>query len=215
MRRALVAIADPLPLFRAGVRNLLRRESDLEVLEAATLDELLAIGRAAQPSIALIDLDLPPCGGIEAIAALGEECAARPIVWSLSPTPETVLAAVQAGAVGYLDKRVSSDGLLRSLRGLANGEAPISRSLTRMMIDALHGVEERDRVQERAALLSLREREVLELVALGSRNREIAQRLLISEFTVKRHVQNILEKLELPSRHAAAAFHQRLQAVAS
>jgi two-component system NarL family response regulator len=80
--------------------------------------------------------------------------------------------------------------------------------LATRLIDALHGLEERERVLARADLLSHREREVLALVARGARNKEIAAALFISEFTVKRHVQNILEKLELPSRTAAAAFYR-------
>jgi DNA-binding NarL/FixJ family response regulator len=208
VRRPLVAVADSLPLFRAGVRNLIQRESDLDVIEVASARELHALA----PDIALVDFDLPLGGGIAAVAELVGACSARAIVWSLAPTQETVLAAIQAGATGYLDKRVSPEGLIRSLRGLVNGEAPISRGLTTMMIDALHGLERRDRVRERAALLSLRERQVLDLVAIGSRNREIAAALAISEFTVKRHVQNILEKLELPSRQAAAVFHAEAMA---
>jgi DNA-binding NarL/FixJ family response regulator len=75
------------------------------------------------------------------------------------------------------------------------------------MIDALHALEERAIARERASVLSTREREVLSLIALGARNREVAGSLFISEFTVKRHMQNILQKLELPSRRAAAAFY--------
>jgi DNA-binding NarL/FixJ family response regulator len=75
------------------------------------------------------------------------------------------------------------------------------------MIDALHLLEERMSARERAAVLSAREREVLACVARGARNKQIASSLFISEFTVKRHVQNILQKLELPSRRAAAAFY--------
>ena len=98
-------------------------------------------------------------------------------------------------------------GLVRSLRGAARGESPLSRDLAALMIDALHAAEAEMRSRDLAGLLSVREREVLDHVARGSRNREIASSLEISEFTVKRHVQNILQKLELPSRRAAAAFY--------
>jgi DNA-binding NarL/FixJ family response regulator len=82
------------------------------------------------------------------------------------------------------------------------------------MIDALHAAEAEARSRDLASLLSLREREVLDHVARGSRNRDIASSLAISEFTVKRHVQNILQKLELPSRRAAAAFYASMAPVA-
>jgi len=130
------------------------------------------------------------------------------IVWSFEATREIVLAAVTAGAKGFLPKEISPAGLIRSLRGVVRGEAPLSRGLAMLMIDAVHGLEERDRVRERAVVLSAREREVLELVARGARNREIAQALSISEFTVKRHMQNILHKLDLPSRTAAGLFYR-------
>ena len=97
--------------------------------------------------------------------------------------------------------------LVRALRGAVNGEAPLSRDMAALMIDAIHTLEERSKARERAAVLSDREKEVLAFVARGARNREIAEELEISEFTVKRHMQNILQKLDVPSRRAAAAFY--------
>ena len=208
MSRTRVLIADPLTIFRSGVRTLLLRDGEFEVAEAGDLDELLAVASERQPDVALIDLDLPPAGGVEAVARLAECCPTRAIVWSYTPGRDDVLAAVRAGARGYLHKQISPAGLVRPLRGVVLGEAPLPRDLASLMIDALHGLDERGRVRERAALLSGRECEVLELVAEGARNREIAETLVISEFTVKRHMQNILRKLELPSRRAAAAFYR-------
>jgi two-component system nitrate/nitrite response regulator NarL len=208
VRRTRILVADPMPLFRAGVRNLLRRESEFDVVEAATIDELLEHAVSDTPDIALIDFDLPPHGGIAAVARLAEYSDAHTIVWSLDPTRESVIGAIRAGASGFLHKQVSAHGLLRSLRGVLEGEAPISRHLTSLMIEALHGLDARERAREKAALLSRRELEVLQRVSVGARNREIANELFISEFTVKRHMQNILHKLELPSRNAAAGFYR-------
>lgn len=208
MRRTRILVADSLTIFRAAVRNLLARESDFEVVEAASFEEVVRSIDDKCPDIALIDLDLPPHGGVEAVAELAERCPAYTIVWSFEPSRETVLAAIRAGATGYLHKEISPAGLVRSLRGVVHGEAPLSRDLASLMIDAIHGLEERDRVRERASVLSAREREVLELVAQGARNKQIAAALTISEFTVKRHMQNILQKLGLPSRRAAAAFYR-------
>jgi len=118
-----------------------------------------------------------------------------------------VLSAVRSGAHGFLHKEISAEGLIRALRGAAQGEAPLSRDLASLMIDALHGLDARAQARDRATILSSREREVLDLVAQGARNKQIAASLVISEFTVKRHVQNILQKLELPSRGAAATFY--------
>ena len=147
------------------------------------------------PDIALIDLELPPFGGIAAVQQLAKRCSSYAIVWSFEPTRETVLAAVCSGAHGFLHKEISPDGLVRALRGVVQGEAPLSRDLASLMIDALHGHDEQARARDRAGVLSSRECEVLDLVAQGARNKQIAALLTISEFTVKRHVQNILQKL--------------------
>lgn len=203
-----VCIADGVTVFRAGVRQVLEREQDFEVRGASDLSELdaaLDLG----VDLALIDSDLPP-SGVRAAIACAKGRATEIVVWSLRPEPEDVLAAVRAGATGYLRKEISPAGLVRSLRGAARGESPLSRDLTALMIDALHAAESTARAREVAAALSVREREVLSHMAQGSRNKQIATALTISEFTVKRHVQNILHKLELPSRRAAAAFYGSL-----
>ena len=208
MRRTSVVVADNGPIFRSGVRHLLERESDFAVSEAETFTDLVRAIELEAPDIALVDLELPPSGGVAAVARLAPKCQTQMIVWSFEASRDTVLAAVAAGATGYLHKRISPTGLIRSLRGVVRGEAPLPRDLTTLMIAAVHGLEERDRVRERAVVLSGREREVLALVSRGARNRQIAQELSISEFTVKRHMQNILHKLDLPSRRAAASFYR-------
>lgn len=203
-----VVIADPLTMFRSGVRNVLGREKDFAVVEAANLEELIEAAVQSSPNIVLIDLDLPPQGGIAAVHSLSEFCSARTILWSFAPDRDTVLEAIRAGAAGYLHKELAPAALVRSLRGIQDGEAPLCRDLAALLIDGLHGLDEHERVYSRMKLLSPREREVLELVAQGARNKQIARALYISEFTVKRHMQNIFEKLELPSRRAAAAFYR-------
>jgi two-component system NarL family response regulator len=201
-----VLVADALPIFRSGVSRLLLREDDFDVVEAASLDEL-ALDDGAWPDIALVDADLPPRGGLAAVAWLSEHADCHTIVWSLDPSPVDILELIRAGARGYLRKDISPQGLVRSLRGVVRGEAPLSRDLATMMIAALHGYDEQARARERASALSSRERQVLDLVAQGAQNKHIARELAISEFTVKRHVQNILEKLSVPTRRAAADFY--------
>ena len=208
MNRSRILVADSLQIFRSGVRNILARDGAFAVSEAGSLEQALEEIDGDAPDIALIDLDLPPLGGVEAVRAISSRCAAYTIVWSFRPTRETVLSSVRAGAHGFLHKEISPEGLVRALRGVVRGEAPLSRDLASLMIEALHGLDERSRARDRAAVLSPREREVLDLLAQGARNKQIASTLVISEFTVKRHVQNILQKLELPSRRAAAAFYR-------
>ena len=211
MTRTKVLVADSLTIFRGGVRTFLGRESDFDVTVAASLDEVMHAVASESPDIALIDLDLPPAGGIAAVETLRERTEAHVIVWSFEPTREAVLGAVRAGADGYLHKEISLEGLVRSLRGVVHGEAPLSRDLASLLIDAIHHVEDRDRIRERLSVLSSRECEILACVARGARNRQIAQELTISEFTVKRHMQNILGKLEVGSRRAAGDFYRTAQ----
>jgi DNA-binding NarL/FixJ family response regulator len=206
--RRRVLIADGAPIFRSGVRHLLSRESDFILSEAADFGELLARLEQETPDIVLIDLNLPPSGGVAAVAHLAGECPAELVVWSDVADRDRVLAALTAGADGFLDKEISPTGLVRALRGLARGETPLSRELVTVVVDAVHDFEARAVARERVVLLSAREREVLALVASGARNRQIAAELSISEFTVKRHMQNILHKLNLGSRQAAAAFYR-------
>ncbi len=208
MTRARVLVADSVEIFRSGVLNLLTRETDFELAEAASLADVTRELEHTRADIVLIDFELPPAGALAAVAQLAGKHDAAMVVWSYHPSPESVLAAVRAGANGYLDKEISPDGLVRALRGVLHGEAPLSRRLVALMIEALHGLDEQVRTREKAGQLSAREREVLELVADGAGNREIAAALTISQFTVKRHLQNILQKLGVPSRRAAASFYR-------
>lgn len=203
-----ILVADGLTVFRAAVQNVLARESDFEVSEAGSLSEVLSAVDGGRVDVALVDLELPPRGALEAVRALRERCDAEVIVWSFRPDRETVFGAIREGASGYLHKEISPEGLVRSLRGAARGEASLSRDLMALMIDALHELEETRQIRQRAGALSGREREVLGLVARGARNKQIGLALAISEFTVKRHVQNILRKLELSTRREAAAYYR-------
>ena len=208
-----VCIADSVTVFRAAVRQVLQREKDFRVIEASNLAQLEdAVARGID--VALIDEALPPRGALAGIDLCAGHCE-QIIVWSLRPERVRVLEAIRAGATGYLRKEISADGLVRSLRGASRGESPLSRDLAALMIDALHDAENRSKARELASILSAREREVLDHVARGRRNKEIANALTISEFTVKRHVQNILQKLDLPSRRAAAAFYSSMAVAAA
>ena len=206
-----VLIADGAPLLRSGVRHLLTREGDFVLTEASDFDELMQAMEHEAPEIALIDLDLPPYGGVAAVGHLAAQSAARLVVWGFEAEREKVLEALTAGADGFLDKAISPTGLMRALRGMSRGETPLPRELVTVVVDAVHDFEARDRARERVVVLSAREREVLALVATGARNRQIAGELSISEFTVKRHMQNILKKLNLSSRTAAGAFYRALE----
>jgi DNA-binding NarL/FixJ family response regulator len=203
-----VLVADSLSVFRAGVSSVLGRSGGWDVYEASDLDGVHRSMLDHPPEVALIDLELPPLGGVAAVRALAKTRQTKVIVWSLAAADEIVLTAIRAGAAGCLPKQISPMGLVRALHGAVQGEAPITRGLAGAMIEQLHQLGDREQERRRAALLTAREREVIELLATGARNGQIAAALAISQFTVKRHIQNILHKLELPSRRAAAAFYR-------
>jgi len=203
-----VLVADSAGIFRASICALLAREDDFDVASAVDVSELLAAVQRGWPDIVLIDRDLPPAGAVHALERMRGVSSARAIVWGYDPGSEDLLAAVCAGANGYLPKHVTRPGLVRSLRAVARGEVALPRPLTAALFEAMYVVSERNRARERAHLLSARELQVLDLVAAGLQNKEIATALYISVLTVKRHVQNILEKLGVSSRHEAAAVYR-------
>jgi two-component system, NarL family, response regulator LiaR len=207
VRTTRILVADSATVLRVAVRTVLDSEKDFVVVEARDLADVESAAASEVPDVALVDLDLPPRGGIAAVKELVAAGCRETIVWGFRSDRALVFAAIRAGAKGFLHKEISPQGLVRALRGAARGEAPLSRDLVSLVIDAVHNMDVGERARERTSSLSGREREVLGLVADGARNKQIASTLAISEFTVKRHVQNILQKLELPTRHAAAAYY--------
>lgn len=216
--RVLYAVlADAFSIFRLGVRALIEEQADLAVSEVRNLAELEErLDSRPTPDIALVDLDLPPNGARDAVRVLRRN-EVGPIVWSSRArlSPELVLDVVRAGAIGVLSKEISAAGLIRALRGVASGEAPLSRDLACALIEGLHSTGPGERSRARIGTLSRRERQVLTLVSEGCSNREIAAALAVSEFTAKRHVQNILCKLSVHSRLAASASYRAQRELSS
>jgi len=208
MKPTRVVVADPHAIFRSGARSVIAREPGFAVIEAANLSELLSAADERSPDIVILDAELPPFGAASAVSRLKQRCSAEIVVWAFQPAQEEVVVAIRAGASGYLHKDISPGGLVRALRSIANGEAPISRDLVTALVVSIHALKQRESARDRAALLSDREREVVALVAVGARNKQIASALFISELTVKRHLQNIRQKLGLSSRQAAAEFYR-------
>ena len=172
MRAVRIVVADGAAVMRAAVRAVLDREKDFLVLEAADLDEALAAAAGdPQPDVALIDLGLPPAGGIAAVRALADAGCAEIIVWGFESERSLVFEAIRAGATGFLHKEISADGLVRALHGVVQGEAPLSRDLTSLMIDALHGLDEQTWLESTIRPLLILERYLTEL----KRNGELPQ----------------------------------------
>lgn len=198
-------LVDDHALFREGLVNLFRYESDFTVVgEADDADTALSKARELLPDLVLMDIDLPSADGVAATRKIRAELPGVSVVMlTVHDDTEKLMEAVKAGAEGYLVKNIRSAELLEQLRGVKRGEAAISRRMAARILEEFRRPEE---LPEPEGELTARELEVLELVAARLSNREIATQLYLSEHTVKNHLKNILAKLHLRSRRQAAAY---------
>ncbi|HEX9676216.1 MAG TPA: response regulator transcription factor [Anaerolineales bacterium] len=198
-------LVDDHALFREGLISLLSYQDDFTVVgEAEDAESALAQARTLEPDIVLMDIELPGADGVVATQRLTMEMPAITVVMlTVHDDSQTLFEAIKAGAQGYLVKNMRSRELLEQLRGLARGEAAISRRMAARILEEIRGQTEILGPEEE---LTARELEVLELVATRLSNAAIAERLVISEHTVKNHMKNILSKLHLHNRHHAAAY---------
>lgn len=193
-----VLLVDDHPVVRAGLAGILGTESDLEVVgEAGSADEAVAVARAVNPHVVLMDLRMPGGDGVTATAGvLAAVPTARVVVLTTYESDADILRAVEAGAAGYLLKDASRTDLLAAIRGAARGETVLAPSVATRLVDRM-------RRPHAADSLSPRELEVLRLVAQGLSNAEIGRQLFISEATVKTHLLRAFAKLGVSDRTAA------------
>lgn len=198
-------LVDDHALFREGLIALLSYQDDFTVVgEAEDAKSALEQAGALKPDIVLMDVELPGEDGIAATQHLKMEMPEVTIVMlTVRDDSQTLFEAIKAGAQGYLVKNVRSRELLEQLRGIARGEAAISRRMAARILEEIRGQTEPFGPGEE---LTARELEVLNLVAARLSNAEIAERLVVSEHTVKNHMKSILSKLHLRNRHQAAAY---------
>jgi two-component system nitrate/nitrite response regulator NarL len=200
-----IFLIDDHSLFRSGVKALLARQSDFEVVGEAA-DGLEGLKRAKQlkPDIVLLDLNMPGISGREAVKMLAEELPqTRVLMLTVSEDAEDLIDTLKSGARGYLLKNIDADYLVDAIRRAARGEAVMSPQMTSKLVQGLQSngsaAPEKDRI-------SPREREILEWLARGASNKQMARELGLAESTIKIHVQNILRKLNLSSRVQAAVY---------
>src|SRR5690349_628088 len=194
-----VVLVDDHPVVRAGLRALLEGRPDEVVLVGEAVDAASAGSTvsATGPDVVLMDLNLGAGpGGIEAIRALAGATSPRVLVLTTYQTEADVLAALDAGASGYLLKDAPPDELFRAVRATARGETVLSPAVAAMMVR---------RASSPGPVMTEREVEVLGLLAEGLGNKEMARRLLVSEATVKSHLTHVYAKLGVDSRAGAVA----------
>jgi len=206
-----VVVVDDQELFRRGLIMLLGVEADIKVVgEAGDGISAAALVASVVPDIVLLDVRMPKRTGLEACIEIKQLVpAARIIMLTVSDEEADLYEAVKNGASGYLLKDSSIDEVAQAVRVVAEGQSLISPSMAVKLLDEFKEMSRTDRDQVPTPRLTDRELEVLRLVATGLNNREVAKQLFISENTVKNHVRNILEKLQLHSRMEAVMYAVR------
>lgn len=208
MQKIRVIIADDHNLFRRGLQRILADYDDIDVVgEAADGEEAVALVRKMQPDVVLMDVAMPGLSGPEATRRIR---AAQPdiriIMLTVSDRDEDLFASIKAGARGYLLKNAQTTELTEAIRRVHAGEAIIAPTMAVRLLEEFSHLAREAPQQLQTDELTDREIDVLRLVAQGLANKEIADRLDLSEHTVKTHLRNILDKLHLRSRAHAAAY---------
>jgi DNA-binding NarL/FixJ family response regulator len=208
-----VVVVDDHELFLQGLETVLDLEDDITVVgRAGDGRQAVAVAAGTVPDIVLMDVRMPGRDGIDAAGAIKREVPTTKIVMLTVSDDETDLfEALKAGAVGYLLKTIPPHEVASAVRAVQGGLSPISPSMATKLMQEFVVMSRQAAVgpKEAAPRLTARELEVLKLVAEGSANREIARKLFISENTVKNHVRNILDKLQLHSRMEAVMYAVR------
>jgi DNA-binding NarL/FixJ family response regulator len=205
-----VFLLDDHEVVRRGVRDLLEAQEDFEVVgEAGTAEEGLARIPPTHPDVAIIDMRLPDGNGVEVCREVRSE---HPEIHCLILTSfsddEALFDAIMAGAAGYLLKQIKGTDLVDAVRRVSSGQSLLDPQVTARVLERLRRGPEED---ERLARLTDQERRILDLIAEGLTNRQIAERIFLAEKTVKNYVSNLLAKLGMERRTEAAVFAARLQ----
>lgn len=208
-----ILLVDDHVLFRQGLASLLETQPDLDVVgNASNVTQAVKQARQLEPDVILMDYGLPDGTGLEATKTiLQEQPDIKVVFMTVHDDEDRLIAAIRSGARGYLLKSVPVEELFSMLRGVERGDAAITPSMTGRLFDKMSLPRERRAVpQKLLATLTPRELQVLAEIETGATNREIAERLVISERTVKNHVSHILAKLSLDNRAQAARYARRI-----
>ena len=211
--RIKVLIVDDHPVFREGLRQCLEARKELEIVAAVGSGEAMweALRSAGHPHVVLMDVEMPDESGIELTQKLHEKHPdIRVLMLTAFSDTERVLAALKAGAAGYLLKNVSPEEIRAAVEGVVAGEPLLSGEMAGRVLREFERERTEASFREQLADLTPREEDVLKLLATGESNREIAERLFISGQTVKNHVASIFRKLRVNDRTKAALLAVKL-----
>ncbi|CAM3922718.1 response regulator transcription factor [Kibdelosporangium persicum] len=203
-----VVLVDDQELMRVGFRMVLGAQPDMEIVgEAGDGDAAVKLAAELRPDVVLMDVRMPVLDGVEATKLITEAGTAKVLVMTTFDLDEYALTALRNGASGFMLKDTPPDHLVAALRSVASGDAVVSPSVTRRLLDRFLGAAG-GQLRDASVLDALtdREREVLVLMAQGLSNTEIARKLFLSEATVKTHVGRVLAKLELRDRVQAVVL---------
>ena len=208
MKPIRVLLADDHSLFRKGLASLLSSDKGFKVVgEAQDGTEALNKAKDLKPDLILMDVYMPGGNGLEATRQIKEALpSVKVVILTVSEEDKNLFEAIKCGAHGYLLKKIEPRDLFEMLRGVFRGEAPISRATAAKILNEFAAQAHRATEEMPEERLSPKEREVIELLTKGSTNKEIGNKLGITENTVKNHLKNILDKLHLENRVQAAAF---------
>lgn len=199
MRKIRIILADDHQLFRRGLRALLEQQPDLSIVaEAKDGREAVAAARSLRPDVLVADIGMPNLNGIEAARQLKESSSDTAIVIvSMHSDESYVLRALKAGAKGYLLKDSAEDDLIRAIRAVTNGKSFFSPAVSKVLLDDYVRKLQKLGAEDPYDLLTPREREILQLVVEGKSNKDVANMLSLSVYTVETHRSNLMEKLNL------------------
>lgn len=215
--RTRVLLVDDHALFREGLAGIIAAQPDMEVVgEARDGLEAVVKAQALRPDLVLMDVQMPGMGGLDATRQIKQALPETTIVMlTVRDDDDKLFTALKNGAQGYLLKDIRAADLLAMMRGALAGNAALSPRLAGLVLAEFRRLSQQAPLEEQGEefMLSRREREVLELAARGASDKEIAEALVVSLYTVKSHMRNILAKLHVSSRHDAARFARRTRPV--
>ncbi len=211
-RALTILVVDDHEVVRQGLSAMLARRPGFQVVaEAGTVVEAVEAARRFKPDLIVMDVRLPDGSGVEACREIRAELPdTRVIMLTSYPDEEAVIAAIIAGASGYLLKQVRARDLVAALEAVGRGESLLDPAVTGKVLERMRRIASSDQPDELAALTQ-QERKILALVAEGKTNKEIASEVFLSDKTVKNYVSSILAKLNLERRAQAAAYVARLK----